>query len=365
MKKIAYVGIDYHQNTLSVAVRADNEKKIHETVRIRNEDKIIRKYMKKLSAEFEIKACYEASSSGYYFQRKMKSWGYDCEVIAPSSLPKKRGDRRKNDFRDARDLAQNYANGTLSIVHLPTEEEESVRNFIRCRSAFKEAEKRAKQQINSLLLSQGLRWPKSKWTFQHRKWLWELKMPNEYLQIVLDEHLAHMDYIQSRIKSFDQQIEQIAKSDLYEPAVKKLRALKGIGTLSAMMLITEITDFRRFPNPRALMAFLGLLPSEHSSGDKQRGGPITKTGNPRCRTQLIECVQHYVKKPRISNQMKADLAQVDPQSAAIAIKCLKRLHKRYWTLTMKGKIKPVALTAIARELVGFIWAMMQPQAVNA
>ncbi len=365
MKKIAYVGIDYHQNTLSIAVRVQGKKKIDETIRLRNEDKIIRKYMKKLSEKFTIRACYEASCSGYYFQRKMKSWGYHCEVIAPSSIPKKRGDRRKNDFRDALNLAQNYANGTLSIVHLPTEEEESARSLVRCRSALKKTEKGAKHQINSLLLAQGLRWPRSNWTFQHRKWLWELKMPNEYLQLVLDEHLAHLDYLQTRIKYLDEQIEQLAESEIYEPAVKKLRAFKGIGTLSAMLFIVEITDFRRFPTPRALMAFLGLIPSEQSSGDKQRGGPITKTGNPRCRTQLIECVQHYVKKPQISYLMKADLAQVDPYSAAIAVKCLKRLHKRYWALTMKGKIRPVALTAIAREFVGFIWAMMQPQAVHA
>jgi len=365
MKKIAYVGIDYHQNTLTIAVRVEDENKIHETIRLNNKDKIIGKYLKKLLEEFDIRACYEASCSGYYFQRKMKGWGYDCEVIAPSSLPKKRGDRRKNDFRDAINLAQNYANGTLSIVHLPTEEEESVRSLVRCRSAFKETEKRAKHQINSLLLSQGLRWPRSKWTFQHRKWLWELKMPNENLQMILDEHLSHLDYLQTRIKYLDQQIEQIAESEIYGPAVKKLRAFKGIGTLSAMLFITEITDFRRFPNPRALMAFLGLIPSEESSGDKQKGGPITKTGNSRCRTQLIECVQHYVKKPQISYKMKADLAQVDPHSATIAVKCLKRLHKRYWALTMKGKIRPVALTAIAREFVGFIWSMMQPQAFNA
>jgi len=347
MKKIAYVGIDYHQNSLTIAVRVQDKKEIYETIRIRNEDKSIRKYMKKLSERFDIRACYEASCNGYCFQRKMKSWGYDCEIIAPSS----------------QNLAQNYANGTLSIVHVPTEEEESIRSLIRCRSAFKETEKRAKHQINSLLLSQGLRWPRSKWTFQHRKWLWELRMPNEYLQQVLDEHLAHLDYLQARIKYLDQQIEQIAESDLYAPAVRKLRAFKGIGTLSAMLFITEITDFRRFPNPRALMAFLGLIPSENSSGDKQRGGPITKTGNPRCRTQLIECVQHYVKKPQISYLMKADLAQVDPHSATIAVKCLKRLHKRYWALNMKGKIKPIALTAIAREFVGFIWAMMQPEPI--
>jgi transposase len=365
MKKIAYVGIDYHQNTLTIAHRVQDETEIRETIRISNDDKVIRKYMKKLSKEFAIRACYEASCSGYYFQRKMKSWGYHCEVIAPFSLPKKRADRRKNDFRDAINLAHNYANGTLSIVHLPTEEEESVRSLVRCRMAFKETAKRAKQQINSLLQCQGLNWPRSKWTFQHRQWLWELKMPNEYLQQVLDEHLAHLDYLQSRVKYLEEQIEQIANSEIYGSAVKKLRAFKGIGTLSAMLLITEITDFRRFPNPTALMAFLGLIPSENSSGDKHRGGPITKTGNPRCRTQLIECVQHYVKKPEVSNQMSSDLAQVDPHSAAIAVKCLKRLNKRYWALTMKGKIRPVALTAIAREFVGFIWAMMQTQAVNA
>jgi len=365
MKKIAYVGIDYHQNTLTIAVCVEDENKIHETVRIRNEDKLIRMYLKKLSEKFTIRACYEASCSGYYFQRKMKSWGYHCEVIAPSSLPKKRGDRRKNDFRDARDLAQNYANGTLSIVHPPTEQEESVRSLVRCRMAFKEVEKKGKHLINSLLLSQGLRWPRSKWTFQHRKWLGQLKMPHEYLQQVLDEHLAHLDYIQSRIKHLDQQIEQIAESEIYGSAVKKLRAFKGIGTLSAMLFIAEITDFRRFSNPRALMAFLGLIPSEKSSGDKQRGGPITKTGNPRCRTQLIESVQHYAKKPQISYKMKADLAQVDPHSAAIAVKCLKRLHKRYWALSMKGKIRSIALTAIAREFAGFIWAMMQPEPAAA
>lgn len=365
MKKIAYVGIDYHKNSLTVAVRIQGNKDIQETFHLKNEDKLIRMYLKKLSKKYTIKACYEASSSGYSFQRKMESWGYHCDVIAPSSLPKKRGDRRKNDFRDARNLVQNYANGTLSIVHLPTEEEESIRGLVRCRSSFKKAEKSAKHQINSLLLSQGLSWPRSKWTIQHRQWLWELKMPNEYTQQVLDEHLAHLDYLQTRIQSLDQKIEEIAVSELYAPAIKKLRAFKGIGTLSAMLLITEITDFRRFPNPRALMAYLGLIPSEDSSGDNQKGGPITKTGNERCRTQLIESIQHYVRKPHINNLMKTNLAQVSSHHAAIAVKCLERLHKRFWSLSRKGKIRPVALTAIAREFVGFIWAMMQPEPVHA
>ncbi|UCG65633.1 MAG: IS110 family transposase [Deltaproteobacteria bacterium] len=365
MKKIAYVGVDYHLHSLSIAVMLEGEKKFYDLIRLKNMDKVISKYMKKLSTTFEIKACYEASCNGYTFQRKMASWGYHCDVIAPSLIPKKSGDRRKNDFRDAKNLARLYANGLLTIVHLPTEHEESVRSLIRCRLAFKESEKRVKQQINSLLLSHDVYWAHSKWTKHHLDWLTELRMPNEYLQHVLDEYGGHLEYLRTRIRYLDDQIEKLARSETYAPRVKKLKAFKGISTLTAMVLISEITDFRRFPNPGALMAFLGLIPSENSSGDTQKGGSITKAGNIRCRSLLIESAQHYKKHPHISLQMKHDLTQVDAQSATIAIKCLNRLNKRYWALTMKGKIHPVAITAITREFAGFIWATMQVQPVTA
>lgn len=365
MKKISYVGIDYHLNSLSIAVIISGEKRPYEMIRIKNDDKVIRKYMSKLAERFEVQACYEASCSGYSFQRKMAAWGFHCDVIAPSLIPRKPGDRRKNDFRDARELAQNYAYGTLSIVHPPTREEESVRSVVRCRFSFKESAKRAKQQINSFLLGHDQHWSHSKWTLQHRKWLWNLKMPDAYLQQVLGEHLAHLDYLETRIKYLDEQIDQIAMTPIYAPAVKKLAALKGIKTLTAMLLIAEITDFRRFPNPRALMAFLGLIPSEDSSGEKRKDGGITRAGNKRCRTALVEAVQHYGKSPHISARMKSDLSRLDPTSASIAVKCLNRLHKRYWALILKGKLRPVAITAIAREFAGFIWAMMQPQPAAA
>ena len=358
MKKTAYVGVDYHVSTLSIAVMVEGEKDFYETIHLRNKEKVIKKYMRKLSERYELKICYEASSSGYSFQRKLTSWGYHCDVIAPSLVPRKPGDRRKNDFRDARNLAQHYGNGMLTVVHPPSEYEESVRSLIRCRTAFKASSKKVKQQINSCLLPQGYHWTKSKWTAEHRLWLSKLQMPHEHLQSVLDEYLCHLSYLESRLHHLDEQIQGLARSEMYAPSVKQLSVFKGIGTLSAMVLIAEITDFRRFPNPRALMAFLGLIPSEDSSADKQRGGSITKAGNCRCRTQLIESVQHYVKKPRISAQMKSALAEVDAQCALIAIKCMKRLHKRYWNLVMKGKIRQVALAAIAREFVGFIWAMM-------
>jgi transposase len=360
MKKIAYVGIDYHLNSLSVAVIIEGQKDFLETIHLKNVNKVIAKYLKRLSDQFDLRVCYEASSSGYTFQRKVTSWGYHCDVIAPSLVPKKPGNRRKNDFRDARDLAQNYAAGMLTTVHLPSTKQEALRSLVRCRLAFKESIKRVKHQINSLVMSQGFRWSKpSKWTQQHRQWLATLQMPEAFLETVLQEYLAHLDYMDSRLAYMDAQIEQIADQAVYATSVRKLRAFKGISTLTAMVLIAELTDFRRFPNARSLMAFLGLIPSEHSSGDKTQGGAITKAGNKRCRRMLIEAVQHCGRAPCVTNTMKKDLAQVDANSANIAVKCLKRLHRRYWSLTMKGKVRPVVITAVARELVGFIWATMQ------
>jgi len=365
MKRIAYIGIDYHMETVSAAVIIENEKDFFDTIRMSNNDEIILKYLKKISKKFEIKACYEASCNGYDFQRKMGKWGFNCDIIAPSLIPKKPGDKRKNDFRDAQNLTKLYANGQLTIVHPPTEEQESIRNLIRCRLNLKENEKNVKLQINSFILSQGLRWPNSKWTVKHRAWLSGLKLQESYSQQVLSEYLGHLEYLGARINNLDATIKKISESEIYEPSVKKLKAFKGLDILGAMILIAEITDFRRFPNPGALMAFLGLIPSENSSGNKQKGGGITKTGNHRCRKQLIESVQHLMKKPIISYKMKKNLQEVDSGSANIAIKCMNRLHKRFWALMAKGKSRNKAKVAIAREFVGFIWAMMtQPESAT-
>jgi transposase len=360
MKKIAYVGVDYHVESLCIAVMIEGIKDFHETIHLKNNDAVIKKYLQKLSKDYNLKVCYEASGSGYVFQRKLKSWGYHCDVIAPSLIPKKAGDHRKNDFRDARILAQNYAAGLLTIVHPPTQEEESVRQLIRCRIALKQNVKQIKQQINGFLLSQGNYWGKKKWTGTHHSWLSKLQLLNAHVQQVLDTHMQHLEYLETCVERIDTDIETIAQSEVYAPSVKKLRAFRGIGTLSAMLLIAEITDFRRFASPGALMAFLGLVPSEHSSGTVRKAGAITKAGNSRCRTHLIESAQHFVKKPKISPDMKRNLQQIDVESAGIAVKCMNRLHKRFWALFNKGKSRQVAITAITREFVGFIWAMMTP-----
>ena len=359
MKKIAYVGTDYHVKTITIAVYLNDEKRFLETTRLTNDDKIIAKFMKRLSKLFDLKICYEASGSGYTFQRKMHALGFHCDVIAPSLAPRKPGDRRKNDFRDAKRLAQHYAGGLLTVVHPPTQEEESVRSLIRCRFAFKQTIKRTKQQINSLLLSQDQYWKKSKWTHQHRLWLKSIELPQPHLQLVLHEYLAHLDYVESRLQHIDIQIESVAETEVYDPSVKKLRALRGIGTLTAMVLIAEITDFRRFASPRALMAFLGLIPGEDDSSERRKPCAITKAGNHRCRTLLVEAAQHYARKPYVSYSHKRTLAHVDGHTSAVAMKCMQRLHKRYWYLVLKGKTKQKSIVAVARELVGFIWALMK------
>jgi len=361
MKRIAHVGVDYHVKSLTIAVYLSDTKEFHETVRLPNDDKVIKKNMKRLSEQFELRICYEASGSGYGFQRKMQALGFHCDVIAPSLIPKKSGDRRKNDHKDARNLAQLYANGQLTVVQPPNQQQESIRSLTRCRLALKESEKQVKQQINSFVLSQDCHWKKSKWTCQHRAWLSGLTMPSTYLQQVLQEYLNLLAYLESRRQHLEHEIELIAQSETYAPSVKRLRALKGIGTLTAMVLIAEITDFRRFPNPRALMAFLGLIPGENTSDDARKPTAITKAGNKRCRNLLIESVQHYRKKPRICAKMKEAFSHIDAQSCLIATKCLNRLHKRYWALLLRGKSKQKSLVAIARELVGFIWALMCPQ----
>lgn len=365
MKKTAHVGIDYHIPRLTIAAMVEGEKDFHSTIHLENKTKVIANHLKKLAEQFELKICYEASGSGYHFQRLLHSWGYHCDVIAPSLIPKKAGDRRKNDFRDARELARSYAAGQLTVVHPPTQHEEAVRSVVRCRLDFKEKEKQAKQNINSLLLSQGHHWTKSKWTLQHRQWIAQLQFSEPFVLQVLQEYLAHLEHLETCTQRLERQVEEIAASEVYAPCVKKLRALKGMGTLSAMILIAEITDFRRFASPRALMAFLGLIPSENTSADRRKDGSITKAGNRRCRTQLIESVRHYIKKPRMSRQMQTDCAQIDPASAGIVQKCLQRLHKRYWTLTMKGKTRNIAIVAIAREFAGFIWALMTQDATAA
>jgi len=357
MKKIAYVGIDYHQEFLAVVVLPYGEGSPVDRVELKNDPQKIKKYMSKLSKRYEIESCYEASSCGYFFYRQMTSWGYPCQVVAPSKIPQKPGNSVKTDFKDAENIAYQFRNGSLTFVHIPEVEEEAVRSLVRCRKAFKETSKRVKLQIHALLKTQGLKVPGKLGSMKCEAWFKDLPLCG-LVDRVLTEFRTLLEYLNVRIAEMDREIEGISNTEPYSKNAKALQSLKGISVLSSMILLTEIIDFKRFSTPKALMGFLGLTPSEYSSSGIKRYGGITKAGNSSCRRILAECVQHYKKKPIATAALKAKWEGQPAEHAAIALKCMHRLHKRYWALE-KRKPKNVATIAIAREFVGFIWSLMQ------
>lgn len=361
MKKIAYVGIDYHQAFLAVVVLPESVSFPEQKVKLENDPKKIKKYMDKLFERYDIKTCYEASSCGYVFYRQMQEWGYPCQVVAPAKIPTKPGDHVKTDFKDAENLAYQFRNGSLTFVHVPTGEQEAVRALIRCRHAFKEDSKKIKLRIFALLKTLGFHYPRKNWTQSHRAWMDSLSLP-ALSQQVLFEYRAHLEFLNCRIADLDREIGKLAESPPYAEAVKALTSLRGIATFSAMTLISEVVDFRRFPTAKAFMAYLGLTPSEYSSSTVKKYGGITKAGNGTCRRMLIECVQHYRKKPVPTATFRNKCKEQPPQRVQKSIHCMQRLYKRYWALEHR-KPKNVALTAIAREFAGFIWSFMQPQEV--
>lgn len=363
MKKIAYVGIDYHQAFLAVVVLPEGVTFPYQKVQLDNDPKKIKKYMDKLSEQYDIKTCYEASSCGYVFHRQMQEWGYPCQVVAPSKIPTKPGDHVKTDFKDAENLAYQFRNGSLTFVHVPTSDQEAVRTLVRCRHTFKEDSKKVKVRIFALLKTLGFHYPRSKWTKSHLAWMDSLTLPSLFQQ-VFTEHRTCLEYLNIRIAELDKTISELAGSAPYAEAVKALATLRGISTLSAMTLISEIVDFRRFPTAKALMAYLGLTPSEYSSSAVKKYGGITKAGNGTCRRMLVECVQHYRKPPVPTAAFRKKCEGQPAGRVEKSIQCMQRLHKRYWALVHR-KRQNVALTAIAREFVGFIWSFMQPKEMLA
>jgi len=356
MKRIAYAGNDVHQETVTVSVYAGNELEPCLEKRIRNDKREIRKIYARLTREYDVRACYEASGNGYVFYRWLKEIGVSCEVIAPSLIPKKSGDRIKTDKRDARKLARYYRSGDLTTVHVPDEKEESDRSLMRMRSRLSEESRESKQYILKFLQARGLSYKEgTNWTARHRRYLKGLKFGCRMDQRVFDEYLMLLEYKEESLKRVDAEIMELAHGREYRERVEKMMQLKGIRETTAMGIITEIVDFKRFAGPREIMAYLGLVPGEKSSGEERRQGRITKAGNLRVRRLLVEAAWHYRHRPVIR---KREDHKVD-KAWMIAQKAQKRLHSKYWRLVGRGKHSTKAVTAVARELAGFVWAVMQ------
>jgi transposase len=361
---ITYVGMDAHKKSITVAMLTPGE--TEPTVwQVKNESKSIRSLARKLKrdAPGEVVSCYEAGPCGYALQRQLEGQSVRCKVIAPSLTPVKPGERIKTDRRDAKKLTVLLRAGLLTEVSPPTSEEEAVRDLCRCREDAKEDLERARHRLSKMLLRRGLVYRDGRnWTRGHRAWLRSIKWDFDADQAVFDDYIYAIEQLEERLAGLTAKVEAEAKQPLYAEPVAQLRCFRGIDTVTAMTIVAELHGFGRFSSPRELMAYLGLVPSENSSGGDERRGRITKAGNGHVRRVLVEAAWHYRHRPAVGVKLRKRREGQDGEVIAIADRAQQRLHRRYWHFVTRGKEINKAITAVARELVGFIWAVLYPRA---
>jgi transposase len=317
------------------------------------------KLVRKLAGKYRrLTFCYEAGPTGYGLYRQIKSLGYDCVVAAPSLIPKKPGDRVKTNRRDALNLAKLLRAGDLTAVWVPDARHEAMRDLVRARGAAVDDLKSKRQQILSQLLRLGLHYPgKKTWTRAHMIWLTSQKLAHREQRIAFEEMLLAARQAQERVVRLDQAIAAAVPDWSLAEVVTALMALRGFDLVSATIFLAEIGDLSRFGSARELMAYLGLVPSEASTGAQVNRGGITKAGNHRARRILVECSWSYRHPPRVGKKKLDKIAAAPRAVQDIAWKAQTRLTARYRALTRRGKRSTVVVTAIARELAGFIWAV--------
>lgn len=355
-----YVGLDTHKDTIAVAVSDAFGGKPRYYGEIANTPEAITKLAKKLSPDGEVLSfCYEAGPCGYGIYRQISKMGHDCSVVAPSLIPRKPGDRVKTDRRDSESLSRFHRAGELTAVWVPDQEQEAIRDLTRAREDMKAMERQARQRLNAFLLRHGKVYEsgKSKWTQAHFRWLERVKFEIPVQQIVFEEYVGAIKQSQQRVSDMEDQMLKVMEGWSLAPVVEALMALRGIKLITAMTVMAELGDITRFDSPPQLMAYLGLVPSEYSSGKSKRRGGITKTGNGHVRRVLTESAWCYRFQARRTAHLQRRAEKTSDEVQAIAWKAQKRLCGRYQHLLDRGKLKVQVCTAIARELVGFIWAI--------
>lgn len=361
-KGITYVGIDSAKNHNVVAMLLPGRRKEEAVVfQAENTAKGTKRLIKRLQREApgQLSVCYEAGPCGYGLQRQFVAAGIPCIVVAPSLVPVKPGERIKTNRRDAKKLAHHLRAGDLTEVHPPTEAEEAVRDLCRCREDARQDLTRARHRLSKLLLRCGVHYgPGRAWTQKHRVWLRGLTFEHVAQQAVFEDYLRQVEHLEERLQGLVSKLEEVSQTEPYREPVAWLRCFRGIDTVTAMTIVAELHDFRRFTSPRPLMSYLGLVPSEHSTGDGANRGAITKAGNTHVRRMLVEASWSYRCKPAVGVTLRKRRKGQPGWVIAIADRAQERLSRRYWSLVMKGKPHNKAVTAVARELVGFIWALL-------
>jgi transposase len=362
MKKSSklYVGMDVHKESINIALaEEEGRQEVRHYGSIGGDllalDQVIRKLQ---SAGKTLHFVYEAGPCGYVIYRHLARKGLDCVVVAPSLIPKCSGDRVKTDRRDAEMLARLHRAGELTAVYVPHPEDEAVRDLTRAREDVKEAQTRARHQLKAFLLRSGIRYAgKTAWTPAHRRWIASVKLPQPVQQIVFQDYVDAVTAASERLERVEGHLRDAVAGWRLNPLVQALQSLRGVQLVVAATLAAEIGQIDRFENPRQLMAYLGLVPSEYSSGPSTRRGSITKCGNTHARRVLTEAAWAYRLPARITPIIAKRQTNLAKNIRAIAWKAQVRLCKRYRTLHAKGKEKNKVITAIARELSGFVWAI--------
>lgn len=354
------VGLDVHKDTIMACVFDPSTGEIRGTHEFKNAPDRIDSFVRSLRRSgIEPDVCYEASSCGYVIYRQLSRLKVACAVIAPTSMPRRPGERIKTDRRDAEKLATMYAAGLLERVSVPDEELERVRALVRCRHTLADDLTRVKHRTTRLLESRGYVYRQGKnWTQKFWAWLRKIELEGAD-QTVLRVWIDKIDYLEAQIQAADGALAREAESDRFRETVRRLGAFRGIALLNALTLATELGDIRRFASPRELMAYVGIVPSEHSSGARRKRGSITKTGNSYARKALVSAGWKYVRQPARSRALIERQQGVAPHVVATAWKAQQRLYKRFHALAVR-RPRSVANVAVARELAGFLWAALQP-----
>ena len=354
----AYVGMDVHKDTIAVAAALAGREAPAYCGEIANRPSEIGKLAAKLAQAHGgelILFCYEAGPCGYEVYRQLTALGFDCEVVAPSRIPKAPGERIKTDRRDAGKLARLSRSGELTGVWVPDEEQEAMRDLVRARADFKNAERKTRQQLGAFLLRHGRHWSRSRWTLAHYAWLDGLRFERDWQEWAFREYLDAVRAASDRVAALTKQLDDALPSWSMAPVVRSLVALRGVDRITAMTLLSELGDVSRFDSPWQLMAYVGLVPSEHSSGARRHQGGITRTGNGHVRRTLVESAWSYRFPARRTAHLERKAAAASDEAKEIAWKAQRRLCGRYRHLLQAGKNSKQANVAVARELSGFVW----------
>ena len=359
-KNTRFVGLDVHADTIAVAV-AEPSGEVRSLGTIPNRPESVRRLLKRLEPTKQLRVCYEAGPTGYALYWELTGLGVDCTVVAPTLVPVKAGDRVKTDRRDAEKLARSFRSGDLTAVWVPDQAHEALRDLVRAREAAKKDELRAKHRLSKFLLRHARRAPEGTkaWTTGYWKWLSGVRFEHAAQEATLLDYRTEVEHAASRIerleRAIDAAVEQMPPE--HREVIEALQCLRGVAKIVATTIVTEVGNFSRFARPKQLMGYGGVVSSENSSGTRTSRGGITKTGNNHLRRVLLEAAWTYQHRPAISHRLTKQHRDQDEKIKEIAWKAQTRLHSRYWRLLSRGKPAAKAITATARELLGFIWAI--------